>query len=363
MFKLPRHKPSRFRGQVHADRRQGRSRPSIGCESLEGRALLAAGASTAGGTLTQAVTQLQADLHTLAAKSQVTVSELTALSDALLKDQADATSRPTAASLSALQTELLTEAQDGTLNTQTLLTDEAAVLTGAGVPTADVTATTTAQAAIFTSSAVTGADLKTINADLTAIQNATPTRSHGFNFGGSGGIVGQTTGVLGSVLDLPVGFFSRLNGYHPGTTGTGTATSTNPVDVARAKLQADEHALAAKSQVTTAELTTLSTALQTAQKDATSRPTAASLSALQTEITTEAQAGTLTPATIEADVAAVLTGAGVPTADATAVTKALDAVITSSGLTGTDLQTIYNDQQALKAAIAANPPTRHGWRR
>jgi hypothetical protein len=362
--------PRNFWGKVEVDRRpRVRSKAVIACETLEGRALLAAGlGSSTVSTFTAAVTQLQTDLHAIAAKSQVTVSELTALSDALQKDQTDATSRPTSASVSTLQTEIATEAQAGTLNTATLLSDEAAILTSAGDPTADVTATTTAQSAIFTSSAITGTDLKTIYTDLHAIQNATPAHGGFGGFGGFGGLGGfggitsgptsQTTTVLSSILNLPFDSLSHLSGNHP--TPPTPAPTPSPVQVAQAKLQTDLHTLAAKSQVTVAQLTTLSDAVQKAQKDATNKPTAASLSALVTEIATEAQAGTLSPSTIEADLAAVLTSAGVPTADSTAVTQALDAVITASGITGADLQLIYNDEQAIKAAIAANPPGHHG---
>src|SRR5580700_9301321 len=99
--------PLIFWGKVDVDRRpRVRSKAVIACESLEGRALLTTGLTPIASNFSAAVTQLQTDLHTIAAKSQVTVSELTALSDALQKDQTDATSRPTAASLSTLQTEI-----------------------------------------------------------------------------------------------------------------------------------------------------------------------------------------------------------------------------------------------------------------
>lgn len=395
----------------------------VGCEALEGRQLLTYGlgflqqiggavpliqasqgtpagpTSTSGNAYQAATSALRTELHALALKSGVTVGDRTALADALQADLKDisATVR-TAAGTTALTTALATLKADlaslakgaAGASIATVENDELNVLSAAGGSAADLAATRTALDAYLGDSGLTASDISTVYADQQAILNARPGRSHfegesglGFlNLFGRGNPASPastpapTLDQVGSLLGIPIDVFASL-GYRQGRTATSpgpgtTAGTPTAYQQAVTKLQADLHGLALQSKVTVSQETTLADDVRADLGAITTRPgygaLAADLNKLASDLQTEIVAGTFNLATIQADEATILAAYGIPqgTDNTTqpSINKTLAdqaTIVAASGITAAQLQTIYNDEQAI---IAATPPRRfHGFRR
>ena len=404
--------------KFHSER-YGRGRRAagaqIGCEALEGRQLMTAGlgflqqvggaipliqpsqggapagsTSTTGSAYQKAQAALQTELHSLALKSGVTVSDQTALSDALQADLKDvaATVRTTAgttaltASLTTLKADLTSLAKGGTgaASIATVEADELAVLSAAGVSTAHLAATKTALDAYLADSGLTATDVTTVYADQQAILNATPTRSRfglGFlNLFGRGNPASTATtqaptlDQVSLVLGIPIGTLNSLASRQRrtaptgATTGLGTTTGTpTAYQQAVTTLQADLHALALQSKVTVGQETTLADDVRADQAAITARPNRQALNTalnkLTSDIQSEVAAGTFNLNTIQTDETTILNLYGVPqgtsNTDQPSIDKTLGdqaAIVAASGITAAQLQNIYNDEQAV---IAATP--------
>ena len=416
-----------FEGRASGSRRRPRPGAGVGCEALEGRELLTFGiggalgfvqqiggaipqiqpsqgtpagpTSTSGNAYRSAQAALQTEMHSLALESGVTVSDQTALYDALQADLKDiaATPRTTAgstalnASLTALKTDLTSLAKGGT-GAPTLATvesDELAVLTAAGASSADVATSQTALNAYVTDSGLTASDISTVYADQQAILTATPTHSRfgGFGFGqlfgrgnaGSTKAPAPTLDQVSGLLGIPISTLTSLPHRQGRSASTGTGLPTSPgtpptptaYQQAVTKLQTDLHDLALQSKVTVAQQTTLADYVQADAKAITTRPNFKTLNTdlntLASDLQSEIKAGTFSLTTIQADETTILQALGVPKgADSTtqpSIARTLAdqaAIVAASGITAGQLQTIYNDQQAI---IAATPPRRHGGHR
>ena len=122
------------------------------------------------------------------------------------------------------------------------------------------------------------------------------------------------------------------------------------------KLATDLKAIHANSKVTVTELHQLGTDLATALKGAT-RPSAASVNALRTEISAALADGKVTAAekaTISADFSAVLVSADISQAEAKAVSTDLKTILTASGITKADVKLILADLKAIATTFEAN---------
>ena len=270
------------------------------------------GSTPANDAVAKAVAQLGTDLQALAAKSQVTVAERTALEADLQADAKAATAQATPLQVAQLETDLLTAEQTGTLNVTQLMTDQAAVLTARGVSSDAITKTQADEQTVITSSGVTGADLKTIYADQQAIRAA-------------------------------------IKAQAP-TTPT-PPTTTDPAAKAAEQLRTDQQALDARSQVTVAQTVALANDAKAVKAGATTAADPTALTTLQGDLKAALAGGTLNFSQLLTDQAAVLKSEGVSASVVTQTQADEQAVFAASGITQADLKTISADQQALAAAL------------
>jgi cell division protein FtsB len=237
------------------------------------------------------VQALQTELASLAAKSGVTVADLTSLaadSQALIQG-----GKIDVKSLNAAVDELATAIAGGTSTTQAQ-TDFAAVFASTTVTQATVTQAFTDLSTTITDSAVTSTDLSTVAADQAAIQSDLPTNPWGPPIGGGGppiwgggppvgGPIGPIIAGFGGapggpiVIGLPgpapapgvlAGALSSIGVVtgpvlaSSGTTPTpwgwgGSSGQTSQLQTDVQALQTELASLAAKSGVTVADLTSL----------------------------------------------------------------------------------------------------------
>jgi hypothetical protein len=123
------------------------------------------------------------------------------------------------------------------------------------------------------------------------------------------------------------------------------------------KLAADLSAIHANSSVTVAQLHQLDSDIAVAVKSATSKPSAASVSAFKAELKTTLTSGPITAAEAKAlttDFDAILTSAGISKADAQAVGTDIKGIVTASHVTKAEAQGIWSDLEAIYATFVAN---------
>ena len=451
---LGRHKTRKARQELRARMRQGGARPdAMRCEQLEGRVVLSnagggfgggvAGASTllqdlnnlgvgtspipASPTATPAsmntsIAQLladqaalQAELQSLAAKSGVTVADLTQLEldsqtigqdwhevDLFQLKQQAVSDLTTASALPGAMSPTPTAATTTTSTTSPL--DEFVAL----FPTADQTSGAAAAVyndlvKIVTNSQVTTTDLNTVAPDQAAIQSGLSNLSawgqFGFGGGGYGGggggpgggilgtIVSDISGLvtdlggsggdgLGSVISGPIvvggaggpsdAVTAELNNLGVITSPIIAGTSTLPTssNTLVAQLQMDQQTLQSELQtlstgsgVTVAQLTQLSTDSQTLGM-AWRGISPSMLDKALTDLATANAADVINTSTptaaqmaAKSEFLALFSMANQPAA--TAVYNDLVAIIVGSGVKTTDLTTVATDQAAVQADLTA----------
>jgi hypothetical protein len=120
------------------------------------------------------------------------------------------------------------------------------------------------------------------------------------------------------------------------------------------KLTSDLQSIHAASQVTSAEITQLTTDIKTALTNATA-PSSASVTQLKTDLTAVSDPPTAAQkVTITKDVDAVLTSANISIADAQAVGQDFTTIVDASGINAADITLIASDIQAIIATHQAN---------
>jgi hypothetical protein len=173
---------------------------------------------------------------------------------------------------------------------------------------------------------------------------------------GEGGIGGGGLGGIGSLGGL-IG--QALSGPAPkaptqGTSGTTTAPTQLQTDLQ--KLQTDLQAINDKSQVTPALLAAVRNDVQKIQSEATTAPDSTKLTTLENDVKavngqlpTDAQKSQL-----ESDFTAVVQSEGVTDSSLISQTVSdIEAVVTATNVTATDLSTIAADQKAIQTDLGA----------
>ncbi len=270
----------------------------------------------------QAIAQLQTDRQALVAKSQVTVAQRTAFEADLKADAAAVTAQATPLQIAQLQTDLQAVGTTGSLDVNTLLTDQAAILTAQGVSASAITQLQTDEQAILTASGVTGADLQKLATDRQAVETA-------------------------------------IKAQAPTQATTSTSTTTIASSKGVDQLRTDLQALAAKSQVTDAQTAALANDAQAVRKEITSAGDAMALSTFQSDLKAALGGGTLDFSKLLTDQAAVLSSRGVTQATITQLQIDEQAAFTASGVTQADLTTLANDRAAMDKATPSQGDSAH----
>jgi len=315
-----------------------------------GRAYNSPWAST---TLNSAISQyqtdlqkLQTDLQALAAKSTVTVSDLTSLvTDSQSIAKAGANLDPTA--LNKAVTDLATAVAAGT-DTTAAKAEFVALFSGTTVDQTTITNSFNDLVKTITDSKVTPTDLTTVSndratlqTDVTAIQKNAPAPG-GPHIGGS---------LVESLALLGIGTGGDEGIHAPGfldavTTPSGTLTQ---LQTDAQKLATDLQGLTAKSGVTIADLTNLSTDSQTIAMTGTSLNRTA-LNKAVTDLATAVAGGTDTTAA-KAEFSALFTGTSVLQATIDKTYADVVQTVMDSKVTPTDINTITTDRTAVQTDL------------
>ena len=280
--------------------------------------------------------KLQADLQALAAKSSVTVADLSALAadDAAIRTAGlhlDSTALRNAI------TKLATAVASGS-DTTDARADFQALFTGSTVDQTTIVKAFTDLVQTITDSHVTVVDIQTISADRSAVQNDSLT---GFSHGGDGSLIGSLTN-LGILSGRDPG------GLGPHGRGMGASTTLN-TDLT--KLRTDLQTLAAKSGVTTADLTALAADAQAIAQTGT-RPDATALNNAVTALVTAVVNGTDTT-DAKAALTSVLSAASVSQETIDKTIADIVQTTDDSNVTAADLQLIATDRAAVQNDLAA----------
>ena len=309
------------------------------------------------------VQALQTELASLAAKSGVTVADLTSLA-ADSQAIAQAGARIDVKSLDSSVNELATAIAAGTSTTQAQ-TDFAAVFASTSVSQATITQAFTDLSKAITDSGVNSTDLTTVATDQAAIQTDLSSLPWGGFFAGNGVFGdGFEGGPFGGVFEGPAGgsLAAALSsiGVETGTVttvsasvhgpwgGDGGQTSQFRTDIQA--LQTELASLASKSGVTVADLTSLAADSQ-AIAQAGARIDVKSLDSAVNELATAIAGGTSTTQA-QTDFAAVFASTSVSQATITQAFTDLSKAITDSGVTSTDLATVAKDQAAIQSDLS-----------
>jgi hypothetical protein len=297
-------------------------------------------------------TKLQTDLQTLAAKSGVTVADLNNLAN---DDRAlsIAGAQPDSSSLQTSLSALATAVASGADTTQAKSDLSKALAGSASVPQATLDTAVNDVVQAIQDSHVTTDDLTTIANDHSAIQ-----KDLGIAPGGAPGVdaslVGNLAnlGVLGSPglggLGGPMKFTGQ-GGRFGGQAIQGSQNTQLQTD--QTKLQTDLQAIAAKSDVTVAELNNLATDDQ-AIAQATTKPDATKLQTGLTELATAVSAGTDTTQAV-ADINAAFANTGLSSSTINKAITDVTQIIQDSHITSDQLTTIAADHTAIQNDLAA----------
>jgi cell division protein FtsB len=290
---------------------------------------------------------LETELQSLAAKSGVTVADLTQLRT---DEQtiASAGFRFDPETLQVVVTELATAVAGGSSTAQAQ-TDFTALFSGSTVTQSVIDTTFTDLVKVITDSGVTTADLTTVAADEAAVQSDVGSTGNAACFGGPDGLpVGILTQSLTSlgVVTTPI------------TSDDRSVDSSSTDDSSLTQLKTDEQTLAtqlqtlsAKSQVTVADLTKLDEDAQTIAQDGYWFE-GNNLQSVISELATAVAGGTSTTQA-QADFTALFSGSTVPQSAIDTTFNDLVQVIKDSGVTPTDLTTVATDQAAIQADLSS----------
>jgi hypothetical protein len=157
---------------------------------------------------------------------------------------------------------------------------------------------------------------------------------------------------------------------HPGAEGSTTPSTSPPstptppapnsqLQADFKQLQTDTQAILAKSQVTPAEQAAVRADFQAINKAATSAPSTATVQALQAELKTLQGVipTTAQQAQVATDFTAMIESRGVT--DTTLINQTIsdvEAIVTSSNITSSDLATLAGDQAAIQTALGTTSP-------
>jgi cell division protein FtsB len=303
--------------------------------------------------------KLQTDLQTIAAKSGVTVADINSLqSDDQAIAQAGFRIDPTA--LQKVTTELASAVASGA-STRQAQTDFNNLFTGSSVSQATITKSFNDMVQAIQDSKITSTDLTTIATDRTAIQTDIA-NAPGSNYGSE--TLVASLGQLGILPGGGQGFgggdfggrgpggFGFRGGRHGGDWGGGgSSSSSSQLQTDMQKLQTDLQAIAAKSGVTTADITNLqSDGKAIAQAGAQIDPK--SLQTVTTELAT-AVASSASTSQAQTDFNNLFTGTNVSQATMTKTFNDMVQAIQDSKITSTDLTTIANDRTAIQNDLAS----------
>jgi cell division protein FtsB len=287
---------------------------------------------------------LQTELQSLAAKSGVTVADLTQLSS---DEQAIASAgfRFDRQTLQTVVSELATAVSSGTSTAQAK-TDFTALFSGSSVTQSVIDTTFNDLVQVIKDSTVTTTDLTTVSTDENAVQTDLNNLNGGYGLGAggfAGGILAQTlTGV--GVVTLPVTSGGRT--IDPSSSQTTLVTQLNTDEQT---LATELQTLSAKSEVTVADLTKLSSDEQTIAQDGYWFE-GQNLSPVISELATAVSGGTST-AQAQADFTALFSGSTVPQSAIDATFNDLVQIIKDSGVTPIDLTTVAGDQSAIRTDL------------
>jgi hypothetical protein len=296
--------------------------------------------------------KLDTDLQAVAAKSGVTVADLNSLANderALRIAGAQPDSSSLQSSLSALATAVASGA-----DTSQAKSDLSTALAGsASVPQATLDTAVNDVVQAIQDSHVTTDDLTTIAGDHTAIQ-----KDLGITSAGTPRVdttlVGNLAnlGVLGSAgpggIGGPIKFVGRSGGFG----GWATQGSQNTqLQTDQAQLQTDLQAIAAKSDVTVAELNNLAADDQ-AIAQATTVPDATKLQTGLTELATAVATGADTTQAVT-DINAAFANTGLSSSTVNKAINDAKQIIQDSHITSDQLKTIADDHTAVQNDLAA----------
>ena len=374
--------------QRRAPMRRARRRGNPECEALEGRVVLDGGGSFGNGFLlaqlsylgvetspvlapstsspsssNPAFAQLQKDesalqteLNSLAAKSGVTVSDLTALGAA---SQALGSAWH-GVSLSTLKSDLSALVSAAAANPATAASSAADTAFVGLFPSASATQAQNLANAVITvvqDSGVSTSDLATVASDQSAVQTDVSAlgkaghRFDGFGEGFGGGLGGDFGG--GARINGALSSLGVLTTAVPAPAAS-TTTSSNPLvaqlQTDQKALQTELNSLSAKSKVTVADLTALdsaSQALGSAWRGISPSTFKSDLSALVTAAATNPS----TASSSAAYTAFVGLFASASATQAKALASAVITVVQDSGVTTTDLATVSTDQAAVQTDV------------
>ncbi len=291
---------------------------------------------------------LESDLQTLAQNSHVTVADLTKLGvDSQAIGGGDHSLNR--ANLQKAVSDLATAVATSSSTTTAL--GEFAALYPSSVSTTAITNVENDLIKIITDSTVSATGLTTISSDTTALQTARaglPSSHHG-DFGGEGD-GGDGGGIFASGLAAAgVAISPSVAPATPPTLSSNAAVAKLQTD--RYTLQTELQSLAAKSNVTAADLTQLAIDSQTLAASGLH----VSRSAYK-PVAAEIAAGA---STAQADFNKLFAGStALTSAQQTAITAVftdLTKIVTDSGITASDLSTLAADQAAVQADLQALP--------
>lgn len=296
--------------------------------------------------------KLQTELQSLAAKSRVTIVDISNLTgDSQTIAGAGFWINPQ--NLQKTVSELAT-AVAGSADTTQAKTDFNALFTGSSVAQTTIDKAFNDLVQTIQDSKVTAEDLTTLAADQTAVQNDLNNLPGGNRLLGGERALSSASGSLGSNLatSLSSAGVATLPAQTGGSTGSFApwAASQNSqisqLNTDTQKLQTEQQSLAAKSAVTVADLTNLVTDSQTIA-GAGLRLNPQSLEKVASELVT-AVAGGADTTQAKADFNALFTGSNVAQTSIDKTFNDLVQTIQDSKLTAADLTTLAADQSAIQ---------------
>jgi hypothetical protein len=312
-------------------------------------------------TLQVAEQALQTELASLAAKSGVTIADLTSLA----ADSQSIVQSGAYIDIKSLDTAVdeLATAIAGGIPTSQAQTDFAAAFAKTSVTQATITQAFTDLSKAIKDSGVTTTDLTTVAADEAAVQKALPTPptggtspGGGSSGGGHGAPIPGGGGSGFGVLDQALTYAGVVTGPILAPSGStslpwgGNSGQTSQLQTDIQALQTELASLAAKSGVTVADLTNLAADNQ-AIAQAGAHPDIKGLDAAVEELATAIAGGTST-SQAQTDFAAVFANTSVSQATITKAFTDVSHAIKDSGVTLSDLQTVAADEAAIQQDLA-----------